>query len=77
MTRYLVVIRRHQIGKVLMVAASEIPRVVAREKANGAVIVGEYTDRGTARSAMLLAIQGLLPRFNALSDPRLKPRQAS
>ena len=54
-----------------------IPRVVAREKANEAVIVGEYSDPHSARRAMLLGLQGLRPRFNPLSDPRFKSRQAS
>jgi hypothetical protein len=77
MTRYLVVIHRHKMGRVLTVAAGDIPRLVATEKANGAVVVGEYSDPRTARRAMLLAIQGLIPRFNSLSDPRFKPKQAS
>jgi hypothetical protein len=70
----LAIIRRGNIGTVLNVAAGEILSVVAKEKAAGSVIIGEYTDPRDARRAMLMGLQGYRPRFNPLSDPRFKQR---
>ena len=70
MIKYIAIVRPNKNGVVLDVVASEIPSVVAKEKAAGSIIIGEFDDPHTARRNMLLGIQGYRPRFNKLSDPR-------
>jgi len=75
--KFLAIIRANGNGDVLLnVASGEIPNVVARLKAEGCRVLGEYSDRRDARRAMLMGLQGYRPRFNSLSDPRFKQRQA-
>jgi len=77
MIKFVALISRNGNGTVLNIAAGEILSVVAKEKAAGSVIIGEYTDPRDARRAILKGLQGYRPRFNPLSDPRFKQRQAS
>jgi hypothetical protein len=69
---HLAIIRRGNNGIVLDVAAGEVSKVVAKEKAAGSIILGGHTDPILARKEMLMGLQGYRPRFNPLSDPRFK-----
>jgi hypothetical protein len=56
--RFVAVIRADGTGKVRNVADGELHRVVAKEKAAGATILGEYSDPCHAARAVELGVRG-------------------
>jgi hypothetical protein len=61
--RYISVIRRNHVGKVIPVDGHDVRRVCAEETANGSRIIGEYSDKDVARRHMLLGLQAHRPLF--------------
>jgi hypothetical protein len=61
MIKYIAVIRKHHVGKVIPVEGHDVRCVWAEETAAGSKMIVEYSDPDIARRHMLLGLQAYSP----------------